>query len=185
MPVILMILLWVLGLLLLVVALAVATPLRLRLSAKSDPTWRSRVVARPFAGMCVPITIYDSTRPHEQKPQKEKTPVKSRTKRKSRRSINAEALRLIPATIGQMLRQIHVDNLLIDGEFGTGDPAETGQIFGQLTPFIYANNLDIRLRPNFAVACLRGRAEAQLSVIPIRFLWPLAALIWHAFGPRK
>ncbi len=178
-------LLWLFGLLLVVAILSIATPMRLRVSAETDPVLRSRVVVRPFGGICLPIPVYDSHRARKQRRPEKASPRKGRTEQKPKRRMNSGVLRRIPATFRRMLRAIHVDRLVIDGEFGTGDPAETGQIYGQLTPLIYVGGCDIHLRPNFEMACLRGRAEAQLSLIPVAFLWPLAGLVWHMFRPIR
>jgi len=77
------------------------------------------------------------------------------------------------------MRRIHFDSLNVDIRFGTGDPAETGQIFGLATPFIYgfpSDAVSVSLQPDFVQECFRGRIEAALHFIPVALLGPIVRL---------
>lgn len=75
-------------------------------------------------------------------------------------------------------RAVHIRRLVVDADFGTGDPADTGTLFGRLTPLIYgfggSERVQIALRPDFGAERLDGRAEAVLSVVPLALLFPAA-----------
>ncbi len=177
----LQILLWLIGLILLLLILALVLPLRLRLSFRSDPQSRYHVTVCPFGMRLTGIRVHDSRRRAPEEAQK--TPKRKARKKRSRLKARTDAILTLPATLGQMIRAVHIDDLRIDGEFGLGDPADTGQLYGQLTPLIYGSRAQVNLRPNFDMACLRGAADMQLRVIPIVFLWPIAGFLWRMFGP--
>lgn len=173
---------WLCGILLAAIVLLLVLPMRLRLSLRTDPAFRSFLVVWPFGGTIFPLRVFDTTRKGKTTPDK---PAKKRRKRSRSGRGRAEALLTLPQTLGRMIRSIHFEELRINGEFGLGDPAETGQLYGQLTPIIYTTGHAITLRPNFDQACLHGRADAQVRVIPIAFLWPIAGFLWRMFGPWR
>ncbi len=178
------ILLWLLLGLVAVFVLLIALPLHLQVRVQSDTGTRAQVTAKPFGGAFIPLRIYDSQR--KAKPKREtKKPKAKRKTRGALTRLDPSAITTLPQTAGRILRTVHITDLDIDGEFGTGDPAETGQIYGQLTPILYGSGLNIRLRPNFDLACLRGTLRAHISVIPIAFAWPMVGLLWRMFGPFK
>ncbi len=179
----LMVLSWLIAAFLAIIVLFLALPLRLRLSFQSDPAMRFFIVVWPFGGVFFPLRIFDSTR--RQLASAKKKPRKKPDRTRRSRAIRAGAIRQLPTALGQMVSAVHIEKLHIDAEFGLRDPADTGIIYGQLTPLIYAVGGDITLRPNFSAACLRGAAELSGRVIPIVFLWPVVGLLWHAFGPAR
>jgi hypothetical protein len=177
------VLLWIIAILLILFVLVLATPLRLRLSFRSDPGRRSCVDVGPLGGVIGNVRVFDSTRKKAAK--KDKAPTKKTRKLKGRRTARAGAVLELPDVVGRMIQTIHVEELAIDGEFGLDDPADTGRIYGQLTPLIYGTSGRVHLQPNFQSACLRGTADAHLRVIPIALLWPLAGFLWRMFGSIK
>ena len=78
---------------------------------------------------------------------------------------------------------------MLDASFGCADPADTGEIFGLMTPFIYGTSglsgVDMRLEPVFGEVGLRGRASLDLSFVPIALLPPAARFGWAVFGPFR
>ena len=181
-------LLWLGVILLCLVVLFVSLPIHVALSWQSDPVMRSIVLLRPFGGAFPPIRVYDSTRKRKEKPAKPKTQAKPERKPErrgrglsARGNLVAEAVTLLRRVFGA----IHFDGLHLDAEFGLGDPAETGRVFGQLCPVIYGAGADVRLRPNFDRACFHGSALAQLRVTPLAIAWPFVGFGWRVFGPGR
>ena len=96
-----------------------------------------------------------------------------------------------PGLIGGVLRCIRVDRFRVDCTFGLGDPAETGQVFGVLAPFVYGTRWAwgradaVALTPVFDRACLEGEADVALAVTPMRLLGPVLRFAWATFGPGQ
>ena len=58
-------------------------------------------------------------------------------------------------------------------DFGLDDPADTGRLFGTLAPFLVAATsigFDVRCRPDFQEAVLRGSCGGQIRARPISLL---------------
>lgn len=183
---VLQILLWLGVVLLALLGLLVFLPIYFAVKWQSDPVRRTSVLVRPFGGVSPEITVFDSTRkrPGKDKPFDRKKPHRRKFGRQKkgrplRGNVVTEALALLRRVLGA----IHIDALRVDAEFGLGDPAETGQVFGQLCPVIYGTGADITLRPNFDTACLRGSGLARFRVTPVAVAWPFALFGWRVFGP--
>ena len=184
MSVALMILLWlffaVLGLLL----AAAFMPFRLELSLRKQEDWRYRVAWRAFGRFSPRVALSNSTRVEKETEEKERGNVRSKWQ--------ADPVRIIGAFVrfvSEVVACIRFDAARLDMRFGTGDPAETGQVFGMLTPLIYGTaaspRLCINVEPDFDQHVLRGQAELNLSVIPAHLLAPAARLGWTVFGPGR
>jgi len=184
----LQILFWIIAVSVALLALALFTPLRVHLSFRSNPVLRSSIDISPFGGAVGQIRVFDSTRKRDAKKRpaaRKKTRKKKAPSRNTSGTVSRRAIRDLPNVIGQMVRTVHVENLAINGEFGLNDPADTGQLYGQLTPFIYGAGCKIRVQPNFQSACLRGAVNARFRVIPIALLWPIAGFLWRIRGALK
>ena len=70
-----------------------------------------------------------------------------------------------------------------------GGPAETGQIFGMLTPVLYGvsnlRKIDVRIRPVFDQAAFSGHAAMVISVVPAMLVPPFLRFGWASFGPGR
>ena len=58
-------------------------------------------------------------------------------------------------------------------DFGLDDPADTGRLYGTLAPFLVAatsSGFDVRCRPDFQDAGLRGSCGGQIQARPISLL---------------
>lgn len=183
------VLLWILvGLLLLTVALLFAVavmPVRVELVVLKQDGWRFELALRPL-GRFGPRVAAPRGR---HKPEK--------TKHKKQTAKRHSFLRPDPARIGgavvrlvkDILNLIRIEAIKMDMKFGTGDPADTGHIYGLLMPFVYAPagspRLDFAVEPDFQQSVLEGRAEFVFSLIPARLLSSAARFGWAAFGPRR
>jgi hypothetical protein len=181
----LQVLLWVGVALLLSIALVVLLPIHVALSWQSDPAKPSTVLVRLFGGIFPAIKVYDSDTPPKAR---RKSAPKAARQRKARRGgwkpkgdVLAEATGLLRRLLGA----VHIDALQLDAEVGLGDPAETGQLYGQLCPLIYATRGHVSVRPNFDRACLQGSALARLHVTPFGLIWPFIRFGWRVFGPVR
>lgn len=188
MPLILTLLLWLVVALLVLLLALVMTPIKVQIRLKTAPKLRFIVIARPFGGLTPALTMTDSGQ--KAKP-KDKADKKRRKKRKrgGRFAVNGPALiTALPDLVSGLLQCFRIESLSLDGEFGLGDPADTGHLYGSLTPFIFGTagmrNTYITLRPNFERRCLSGVAETRLSITPATLVPPILGFAWRVFGPR-
>mgnify|MGYP001818779644 CR=1 FL=1 len=183
----LQILLWLFVSLLGVIVVVMVTPIHVVLSWQNGPAKRALILLHLFGGVSPAIRVYDSSKPAK----KDKKPARKPRKRKARKTagqgwmargnILSEAVTLLR----RVLAAIHIDVLQLDAELGLGDPAETGQLYGQLCPLIYASGGHVRIRPNFERACLQGTALAKFHFTVLGLFWPFVRFGWRVFGPMK
>ena len=85
-------------------------------------------------------------------------------------------VRKLSRFIRDVLRRLKIRELKLDLMVGLGDPAETGMLCAAMPGLIaFANSLapvDMRIRPDFTEAKLRGYLRGDLRVFPIRFVVP-------------
>lgn len=88
-----------------------------------------------------------------------------------------------------LLSAIRIETLSLDLRFGCGDPAETGQIYGMLTPLIYGTSrstaVHVVVEPAFDRAMLEGQGDFVASLRPVRLLPILTRFGWAVFGPGR
>jgi len=180
---------WLLIALLFLLAGLLIAPVRFWVSLNADPGLRLVIIARPFGGVLPPLRIVDSTRKRKTK---DKDVKKKRTQKKRKRRFVLRGPALVaalPDLISGLLRSIRIDSLSLIGEFGVGDPADTGHLYGILTPLIFGTaakpDTRIIIRPNFDNRCLSGALETRLSMIPATLISPLLGFAWRVFGLRK
>ncbi|PUB17479.1 DUF2953 domain-containing protein [Yoonia sediminilitoris] len=164
----------------------VSLPVYVQMSLQWNVIRRATVSLRPLGGVFPSIMVYDSSR--KPTPSKQKQPTRKRKKRmqrRRRRGVRGEVLAELPHVIGRMLHAIKFDFLRVDADFGLDDPADTGQLFGHLTPLIYGPLGQVNLRPDFGGACLRGTATAQFHVTPVALVRPMLGFLWRLLGPFK
>jgi len=178
------ILLWLGVVLLAGVLLVVALPIRVRCSWQSDPAKRAIVLLRPFGGVAPAFRIYDSARKASVRPEKS---AKKRKKKPGRRGFGLRQIALSDVTdlLDRLIHAFQIEELRGDAEFGLGDPADTGQVFGQLTPLVYSTGSHLQLRPNFVETCLRGNALLQFRFTLLGLIWPLVRFGWRVMGPAR
>lgn len=180
------ILAWVLAAVLAIVLAALILPLRLELRVAAEETVRWSAAVRPFGRLGPRI-------PLNRAPRRKKRPKTPKTEKPARRSrLRSEPMRVARSAMGfvaSVLRAIRIDTLRLDLKFGTGDPGDTGQIYGMLTPLIYGagagRHVQIDVEPVFDRAVVLGHAALDASVRPIRILWAALRFGWLAFGPAR
>lgn len=173
------------GLFLLLAALM--SPLRFELRASLGEALAYSVAVRPFGRAGLRLPVLDSDRPRRRRRPRPRRK-KDRRARKSTRDparLVAAATRLLP----ELFSKLSVERLALDLRFGVDDPAETGQIFGALTPFIHGTQgtrrVAFNVEPVFDRAVLEGRAALDIHLTPARLILPLARFGWAAFGPGR
>ena len=189
------ILLWLVLVLFVLLAGVLLTPVRLRGHIRTSPQLDYRVEVRVLGGLTPAFALVDSTRrrkPAVDKAAAQKKPrSKKRQKKKARRGFRngPRMAAAMPRLIGDLFRTIHLEFLTVDGEIGLDDPADTGRLYGWLTPMQFAAspppNIDVSLRPNFEHPGLSGEAEAALHLTAAALLPPAVRFAWRAFGPRR
>jgi hypothetical protein len=185
---ILTILLWCVVALLLLLAGLLVIPIRLRAKVRTSPDLSYRIEARALGGWAPGIPIADSARPRKtdiRKPKKEP----SGKKRRRRVVGGARMLSAAPEFLSGLLGAIHFEHLKLDAEFGLNDPADTGQVYGCLTPLQFGAlsgpGRFVSLRPNFERACFAGELDAALHFTIAAFLPPALRFAWRVFGPAR
>ncbi len=97
-------------------------------------------------------------------------------------------IRELLAVIGRMIRAFRVVHIYAEGSFGFDDPADTGVLYGYLSPLVYAGtglpDVTLDLRPDFERAGLRGNLDALLEVTPIFLLLPAMNVGWRVIRAR-
>ncbi|MEO0915742.1 MAG: DUF2953 domain-containing protein [Pseudomonadota bacterium] len=180
-------LLWMLAAVCALLLVALVSPLRLEFRAAAGKAARFSLALRPFGRFGPRLTVADSDRPPKKKkpkPGKKKAKPARTTFRDPKRALQA-AIRLIADIFGQL----HIHNAALDLRFGAGDPAETGEIYGALTPFIYgtagSRRVHMNVEPVFDAAMFDGRAALDITLTPARLLPPFARFGWALFGPVR
>ena len=187
MSVVLSILAGVLILCISVLVVAAAMPLRLELVLTKQDRWGYEVAWRAFGrfGPRVAMPI-KSSKPKKAKPAK----ASKGGKRRSRwRSDPTQVVGAVVRLVTDILHCIQIETCRMDVTFGTGDPADTGHVYGLLMPVIYGPAASPRfwfnVEPDFQQAVFGGRAEFAISMIPASVLPPIARFGWSAFGPKR
>jgi hypothetical protein len=78
-------------------------------------------------------------------------------------------------------RLLKVESLFVHSEFGFDDPADTGQVYGALSPLLAAATaagLDLDCRPNFLQSCFDGAAGATLRIRPLAVMSTIAGFLF-------
>ncbi|MFY0312449.1 DUF2953 domain-containing protein [Leisingera sp. D0M16] len=161
------------------IVLVLVSPLRIELVLRKEAGLAFTAALRPLGGFGPRIRLSG----------RRKTPPAGK---KPGRKRPFDARRLVPAAArlaAVILRRIRIRTLILDAKFGSGDPAETGQLYGMLAPLVYgslpARRLQVSVKPVFDRAVLSGRAELDVSLVPAALIVPAVRFGWDAFGPVR
>lgn len=187
----------VLGLLTLVVAL-LCLPYVLGLRASTGPAAGVALEVRPFTETFPwALRLGGASRSAEPGPPTPEVPdrkAESDTSTKSRKRGAGSGdrakrmLRAAPRLIGGLLGQLRLLRLAVQGEYGTGDPADTGALAGIIEPLNHiplGRRVLVDLRPRFDAACLDASADCVLRIVPVRLFGPLIRFGWQVFVVRR
>jgi hypothetical protein len=170
------ILIWLVGLLGIILAGLLVTPVELRAYLRTSPRSVYRVDAKFFAGLSPSMTIFDSSRRKRsiaKRPKKKR----DRNRRKSQVFGRADIVSAFTRLISGLIGAIHFRHLNL------------GQFYGYLMPLQYggwlAQGLSISVRPNFERVCFFGEVDASVRVTAVSLMLPFIQFAWYAYGPRR
>lgn len=179
------VLVWIFLGLIALLLLGICTPFRIGIRVCSDPRLCTNVDISPFGGIIGRLPIFDSTKSKGRKRSEGTKPSKKKARRTRKKfSLMRVSFPDVLEFVAQLLGKFRLEDLTLRGEFGLNDPADTGQLFGQLTPLTYGFGCKIDVKPNFENACWHGEASARIRVIPISLLVPVSGFVWRMIGPR-
>ena len=139
MSVVLALLGWILVAVIGLIVLFAVLPLHLELLLTKEEAVRFSAALRPFGRFGPRIALSgrkkSAAKEEPKEPQaREKKSSRRKALAKNPRQIAGAAVRLVTDLIGC----VEIRSASIDGRFGLGDPAETGQVFGLMSPLLYA-----------------------------------------------
>lgn len=177
---------WLLAAIGLLLVAVLATPLSITLRASVEDRLRWSLRMSLFGGIGPGLSVSDDTFA------KDSTPGPSRPAQKAGRSRIEDPFRLLRPVgrlLGDIVGAFRLRMASLDVRFGAGDPAETGHIYGLLSPLIHGMpdwpRTEIRIVPDFERAILSARAEVELAVIPARLLPPVVRFGWSAWRTAR
>lgn len=101
----------------------------------------------------------------------------------------AGAGRAVARLVADLLARVRFDHLRLEADYGTGDPAETGQICGWLAPLAYGlgdrPGVTVALRPDFGRAVLSGELDAAVKITPAALVPPAFRFALALWGPGR
>lgn len=161
------------------IVLVLVSPLRIELVLRKDTALAFTAALRPLCGFGPRVRLSGRRKP----------PAEAEKPGRKRRYDPRRLVHAVGRLAAAVLRRIRVRSLILDAKFGSGDPAETGQLYGMLAPLVYgslpARRLQVSLTPVFDRAVLSGRAELDVSVVPAALIGPAVRFGWDAFGPVR
>lgn len=171
----------VLAALLAVAVALLAVPVVLAVDAERADRFRARWQIEWFFGLvhassrdsgsAIPRTIEPARAPPATP-----TPSPPATRRARGRRVAMTVVRtrgLIPRVVrlaGDLLRRVSVVRFRLHAAFGFDDPADTGMVYGYLTPLLVTagvRGLDVRCQPVFQEAGVTGNLHATLRIRPL------------------
>ncbi|MEZ5660527.1 MAG: DUF2953 domain-containing protein [Burkholderiaceae bacterium] len=184
----------IIAIILIAVILVLAIPVHLQLQAASAPERRVLIRLGLFDGHVRWISLVDSSRPPKDNDRRHERSNKARKHRRSkarRRNLISRIITAGPDLVRGLLHSISFERVRLNCRFGLDDPADTGQVYGLLTPWLFATPLGwsqagpVRVTPVFDRRCLEGDADIALVVTPWRFVPPALRFVWRALGPWR
>ncbi|MDA1256438.1 MAG: DUF2953 domain-containing protein [Chloroflexi bacterium] len=95
----------------------------------------------------------------------------------------------------RLFKKFDVREFVLRGRVGTGDPAQTGILFGissGVTGFVNRlPNVDVRVMPDYTATVIEGEMRGTIRLVPIRLFPPLIAFflkpsnVWAIIRLRK
>lgn len=172
----------ILGLCLGIVILAVVLPVRLEIRVDKTDAWGFAAKLRPLGRLGPPISLRRRRKRKDAQPEKQSKRKHSPVSRDPA-GFAKSVLRLAFEVLGK----VRIEQARIRAQFGLGDPAETGMLYGRLVPVLIATDRlrapDVMLIPDFDQAILRGHAAVTLSLVPAAMIgpgWRFLKLLWRA-----
>jgi hypothetical protein len=188
---------WLLLALVALLVLVLVLPIHLRLMAVAGPGFRFDVDLRLISARAprlfrVGTGSQGRERPAGSAVSKQGKPARRKRRRKRPRGGGERPWlkRLIaqaPSAAGETLRAVRIDSLHAEGWFGLADPAETGQLWGWLSPLVFAVScpVEVSVWPRFDRTGIGGEAEARLHFTFLRLVSPGLRLLLRVAPWRR
>jgi len=198
---------WALGgalvLFLLGAGVVLATPVRIEADFRTGETGTAATTYHVRVGLfggAVTAFRAEGPKPVDQAPEKKKQeapeaakserPSASANRRKKRDRKSAfsvrRALMASPQLVADLLACIKFERLDADITFGLADPAETGALYGALTPLVLLASDravgGLRLTPDFAGPQFSAAGRLAARATPVALLAPILVFIWRIFA---
>jgi hypothetical protein len=90
-------------------------------------------------------------------------------------------LKAAPRLVSRAFAHIKIETVSAHIKFGLPDPADTGVLYGVLTPFTLLAEGPVSLQPNFGDAMLEGRCLIVARFTPITLVLPALNFAWSVF----
>lgn len=187
-----LVLLWTILVLLAVALVIVLAPIRIRVTGQSEAPAYLRVSLGLVDGIVPDFAPIDTRRPKASKPRAGAADKKrQRGTEKSGGALTLEWSRIAKATprlLADVVGTVEIRKLELSARFGTGDPADTGTIYGHLTPVLYglgASRTGIDVTPDFRERRLDGKIDGDIRFTPAWLVPAGIRFAWSAFGPRR
>lgn len=165
-------LVWIVAALVAVLLAVLLLPWHVRVRGTTAPL-DLRVHLRLLGGYAPGIPIPLKAASDRGTPRKDKTRKRRRKKRRRPRGLRDLVLGLLAA--------FRLRRLRLTGRIGLSDPADTGIVWGLLTPFVYTlrgPGRRIDIAPDFSGPCLDLRGAGDLVIRPTRLLRAGLAFAW-------
>ena len=172
----------VLGLFFLVILL-LSIPIDLAFSYASGEESRSKMRVSWLFGL-IGKELGGEKEGREKKPKTRKAKKGRRSFREPLAMFRARGLpRRLILLARRLMRSVQIRDVDVQFQVGTGDPAETGLLYGLIGPGValaqssFSPNIrpNIRFEPNFVEETFQGHARGAVRVYPIRLIPPLIA----------
>jgi len=177
------------GLVLAVVAI-LCTPVRIsaQLDSEGRPLLRIRIT---ILGGLFPVfsTKHSRVDADATKPKRASARKRRKSARRNMIAYVPHIARAAPRFISAIVRRIKLEAMSADVSFGLPDPADTGVLYGALTPIALllgrAKATSVTLRPDFAETVFKGHGHLAARFTPIALAPPALAFGWAVFiSPR-
>ncbi len=186
MSVLMSLFLWGLAVGLIIAGVLVSTPWKFTVRWRSAPQFEIAVHAQPFGGI---VPGFELTAPQNGTSKAKTVKSVSRFDVRGKPQKMAHMLRLFVDLVTGIIHRTDIEHVKAEVEFGGGDPAETGQIYGLLTPLIFAIHIGDKMhlvaRPNFDERCLHGAADICIRIVPIIVAIPFIHFAWRLYGLER
>ena len=174
---------------LVLIGLALITPILFRVHLTNSPHFTYGIEMHLLGGLAPRLTLAQGPRRGFISMKKTKRPRPKRRKSSQSKGFPSAVIKALPGLVRDMRRHVHLVELRIDVDYGLGDPADTGQLSGFLIPLQFSHPLpasvSLNLRPDFNKACLTGSLTTAVRVTLATFFIPVVRFAWRAFGPGR
>lgn len=175
------------ALLLAALAMVLMSPVRLLLCAQSEPHFQLVVRASILGGLVPVISLFDSD---HKKPNEKPKPKKKTTRQQHRKNVKPRLAwaGALPKLLVSLWQALTIEHAAVQAVFGLDDPADTGALFGRLTPWIYGlpptMHAQLDLQPDFSRTRLTGNLDAAVRFTPIRLVPIVLRFGWDLLAFR-